>query len=134
MVIINFANKWEIIIIIRDKKNRDKFFVRWKKSGKNTGREKESRGKISSGKNLVTCKKFSYFSSTFFSLIRYLFKTQSPAPATCMFSCEVCEIFKNAIFHRTHAMVAFASPYPWFSILWTLAIHSPPYPEKYVNK
>ena len=33
-----------------------------KKSGKNTGREKESRGK--SGKNLVTCKKFSHFSLT----------------------------------------------------------------------
>ena len=31
MVIINFVNKWEIIIIIRDKKYRDKFFVRWKK-------------------------------------------------------------------------------------------------------
>ena len=28
-----------------------------KKSGKNTGREKESPGKISSGKNLVPCKK-----------------------------------------------------------------------------
>ena len=39
-----------------------------KKSGKNTGREKESWGKISSGKNLVTCKKFSLFSPTFFSL------------------------------------------------------------------
>ena len=25
---INFANKWEMIIIIWDKKNRDKFFVR----------------------------------------------------------------------------------------------------------
>ena len=28
MVVINFANKWEMIIIIRDTKNRDKFFVR----------------------------------------------------------------------------------------------------------
>ena len=31
------------------------------KSGKNTGREKESRGKISSGKDLVTCKKPTVF-------------------------------------------------------------------------
>ena len=38
-----------------------------KKSGKNTGREKESLGKISSGKNLDTCKKFSLFSPTFFT-------------------------------------------------------------------
>ena len=67
MVIINFANKWEIIIIIRDKKNRDKFFVRWKKIG-----EKYWSGKRKSGKNLVTCKKFSYFSPTFFSPIRYI--------------------------------------------------------------
>ena len=37
-----------------------------KKSGKNTGQEKESRGKILSGKNLVTCKKFSHFSPNFF--------------------------------------------------------------------
>ena len=66
MVIINFANKWEIIII-RDKKNRDKFFVRWKKIG-----EKYWSGKRKSGKNLVTCKKFSYFSPTFFSPIRYI--------------------------------------------------------------
>ena len=66
MVIINFANKWEIIIIIRDKKNRDKFFVRWKKIG-----EKYWSGKRKSGKNFVTCKKFSHFSPTFFSPIRY---------------------------------------------------------------
>ena len=69
MVITNFANKWEIIIIIRDKKNRDKFFVRWKKIG-----EKYWSGKISSGKNLVTCKKFSHFSLTFFPPIRYCSK------------------------------------------------------------
>ena len=43
-----------------------------KKLGKNTGREKESRRKISSGKNFVTCKKFRHFSPTFFSPIRYL--------------------------------------------------------------
>ena len=43
-----------------------------KKSGKNTGREKESRGKISSEKNLVTCKKFSHFSPIFFSPIKYI--------------------------------------------------------------
>ena len=67
MVIINFANKWEIIIIIRDKKNRDKFFVRWKKIG-----EKYWSGKRKSGKNFVTCKKFSHFSPTFFSPIRYI--------------------------------------------------------------
>ena len=55
MVIINFENKWEIIIIIRDKKNRDKFLSGEKKPGKNTGWEKESRGKILSlAKNLVT--------------------------------------------------------------------------------
>ena len=42
-----------------------------KKSGKNTGRVKGSRGKISLGKNLVTCKKFSHFFPTFFSPIRY---------------------------------------------------------------
>ena len=54
MVIINLANKWDIIII-RDKKNQDKFFVWEKKWGKNTDREKESRGKISPlAKNLVT--------------------------------------------------------------------------------
>ena len=37
-----------------------------KKSGKNTGWERESWGKISLGKNLVTCKKSSHFSPTFF--------------------------------------------------------------------
>ena len=37
-----------------------------KKSGKNTGREKESRGKISSGKNLVTCKNLVTFPRLFF--------------------------------------------------------------------
>ena len=37
-------------------KNRDKLFVRWKKIGE----------KYWSGKNLVTCKKFSHFSPTFF--------------------------------------------------------------------
>ena len=41
-----------------------------KKSWKNTGREKESWGKISTGRNLVTCKKFSHFSPTFFFPIR----------------------------------------------------------------
>ena len=61
VVIINFANKQEIIIIIRDKKNRDKFFVRQKKIGK-----KYWSGKRKSGKNLVTCKKFSHFSRLFF--------------------------------------------------------------------
>ena len=43
MVIINFANKWGMIIIILDKKNRDKFFVRKKKIG----------GKILVGKKKV---------------------------------------------------------------------------------
>ena len=42
-----------------------------KKSGKNTGREKESRGKISYGKNLVTSKKFSHFFPNLFPSIRY---------------------------------------------------------------
>ena len=37
-----------------------------KKSGKNTWWEKERRGKDSSGKNLVICKKFSHFSPDFF--------------------------------------------------------------------
>ena len=37
-----------------------------KNLGKNTGREKESRGNISFGKNLVTWKKFSHFSRLFF--------------------------------------------------------------------
>ena len=46
MVIINFANKWEIIIIIQDKKIEINSLSGEKKSGKNTGREKESRGKI----------------------------------------------------------------------------------------
>ena len=63
MVILNFANKWEIII--RDKKNRDKLSVRRKKMG-----EKYWLGKRKSGKNLVTCKKFSHFSPTFFSPLR----------------------------------------------------------------
>ena len=49
MVIINFANKLEIIIIIRDKKNRDKFIVRWKKIGEKKAGEK-----------------FTHFSPTFF--------------------------------------------------------------------
>ena len=62
MVIINFANKWEIIIIIRDKKNRDKSFDRWKKSGKNTGREKEKFSPLQKIKSLFP---------DFFSLIRY---------------------------------------------------------------
>ena len=48
-----------------------------KKSGQNTGRKKGSRGKTSSGKNLVTCKKFSYFSPTFFSSIRYSLRTNT---------------------------------------------------------
>ena len=39
-----------------------------KKSGKNTGREKSWKNSL--GKNLVTCKKFSHFSPTFFSPIR----------------------------------------------------------------
>ena len=69
MVIINFANKWEIIIIIQDKKNRDKFFARWKKIG-----EKNWSGKRKSGKHLVACKKFSHFSPTFFSPIRWGFR------------------------------------------------------------
>ena len=64
MTIINFANKWELI---RDKKNRDKFFVRLKKIG-----EKHWSGKKKSGKNFVTCKIFSHFSPTFFSPIRYM--------------------------------------------------------------
>ena len=72
MVIINFANKWEIIIIIRDKKNRDKFFVRWKKIGEKYWSGKRKSEKISSGKNFVTCKNFRHFSPTFFSPIRYL--------------------------------------------------------------
>ena len=66
MVIINFANKWEIIIIIRDRKIGINSLSGEKKSGKNTDREKESRGKISAGKNLVTCKKSSHFFPTFF--------------------------------------------------------------------
>ena len=53
-----------IIMVIIGKKNRDK-------SGKNTGREKESQGKISLGESLATCKKFSHFSPTF-PPIRYL--------------------------------------------------------------
>ena len=66
MLIINFANKWEIIIIIQDKKNRDKFFVRWKNLG-----EKYWSGKRKSGKNFVreklnTCKNFITFPRLFF--------------------------------------------------------------------
>ena len=48
-----------------------------KKSGQNTGRKKGGRGKTSTGKNLVTCKKFSYFSPTFFSSIRYSLRTNT---------------------------------------------------------
>ena len=56
MVIINFANKQEKkIIIIIEKKIEINSLSGEKKSGKNTGREKESRGKIQSlAKNLVT--------------------------------------------------------------------------------
>ena len=60
MVIINFANKWELIITIRDKKIRINSLSDEKKSRKNTGREKKvvekfRRGKIlSPAKNLVT--------------------------------------------------------------------------------
>ena len=43
MVIINFANKWEIIII-QDKKNRDKFLRQ---------QVKKNRGKILVGKKKV---------------------------------------------------------------------------------
>ena len=81
MVIINFANKWEIIII-RDKKNRDKFFARWKKN----------RGKRKSGKNLATCKKFSHFSPTFFSPIRYLNKKLSLTYQEL----KTCKTFENS--------------------------------------
>ena len=73
IVTINFANKQEKIIIIIEKKKKIRInsLSGEKKLGKSAGREKESRGKISSGKNLVTCKKFSHFSPTFFSPIRY---------------------------------------------------------------
>ena len=80
MVIINFANKWEIIII-RDKKNRDKFFVRWKKIG-----ERYWSGKISSGKNLITCKKFSHFSPDFFFPDKVLLGFKSKAVKLGLFS------------------------------------------------
>ena len=50
-----------MIIIIIEKKYRDKFFVSWKKI-----KEKYWWGKRKSGKNLVTYKKFSHFSPRFF--------------------------------------------------------------------
>ena len=88
MVIIDFANKQVIIIIITitiililiiiiiiiiiiEKKIGINSLSGEKKSGKNTGREKKDRGKISFGKNLVTCKKISHFFQTVFSPIRY---------------------------------------------------------------
>ena len=58
-------------MIIIEKKIRINSLSGEKKSGKNTCRENESLGKISSGKNLVICKKLSHFSPTFFSPIRY---------------------------------------------------------------
>ena len=61
MVIINFANKWQKIIIIRGKKNRDKFFCQVKKNrvkilvGKKKVREKFRWEKIQSlAKRFVT--------------------------------------------------------------------------------
>ena len=70
--------KWkEIIIIIIEKKIGIYSLSGEKKSGENTDRKKGSRGKTSLGKNLVTCKKFSYFSPTFFSSIRYSLRTNT---------------------------------------------------------
>ena len=67
MVIINFANKEEIIkrIRIRIEKKIGINSCQVKKIG-----EKYLSGKRESGKNLVTCKKFSHFSPTFFPPIR----------------------------------------------------------------
>ena len=55
-----------ITIIIIEKKIGINSMSGEKNLGKNTGREKESRGNISFGKNLVTWKKFSHFSRLFF--------------------------------------------------------------------
>ena len=66
MVIINFANTWEIMIIIRDKKIGINSLSNEKISAKNTGREKESRGKISSVKNLSLAKNLVTFPRLFF--------------------------------------------------------------------
>ena len=52
-------------------KNWGKHYSGKKKSGKNTSRVKKNRGKIKSGKKLVTCEKFSHFSPGFFPPIRY---------------------------------------------------------------
>ena len=67
MVIINFANKWEIIIIIRDKKNRDKFFVRWKKIGEKYWSGKRKLGKSFVGEKFTHLQKIeSFFPDSFF--------------------------------------------------------------------
>ena len=67
MVIINFANKWEKIIIIRGKKNRDKFFRQVKKNRvKILVRKKKVREKFRWEKIESLAKRFVTFPRLFF--------------------------------------------------------------------
>ena len=78
MVKINFVNKQEKKKNNNSKKNGINSCSGGTKLGKNTGSQKGSHGKMSSGNNLVTYKKFSHFFPTFSSLMKCIIQFKYP--------------------------------------------------------